>query len=167
MADPSDDRTRNAIATMTEPASLRQVMKNAEARKRDDLYWLAFQRLCEVLARSANDGGDDPIIWRLERSVHAFEELRGGRPASRTRQMMKRRGAVGTIKQWLTYDKPTDGYSALVKAGLWHLLGEAIPFDFPERFTESELAVARYRIEDAKQGRISQPFLPSARHSLF
>jgi hypothetical protein len=74
---------------------------------------------------------------------------------------MKRRGSVGTIKLWLTYDKPTDGYAALVKAGLWHLLGEAIPLDFPEQFTEAEMAVARHRIADAKQGRISEPFLPS------
>jgi hypothetical protein len=74
--------------------------------------------------------------------------------------MMKRRGSVDTIKQWLTRDKPTDGYIALVRSGLWHLLGEAIPLDYPEQFTAEELAVARYRIEDAKQGRVSEPFLP-------
>ena len=71
--------------------------------------------------------------------------------------MMKRRGSVGTIKQWLTYTQPTDGYAALVKAGLWHLLGEAIPLDFPGHFTKDELAVARYRVADAKKGRIAEP----------
>ena len=75
--------------------------------------------------------------------------------------MMKNRGAVGTIKQWLTYKNPTPGYIALVEAGHWDLLGEAIPLDFPERFTEGEIAVPRYRIAEAKEGRISDPFLPS------
>jgi hypothetical protein len=149
MTDASEARMLSAIAAMTDPAALRQVMKNATAKKREDLYWLAFQRLCNVLGLAAHDPTDE-IVWRLERCVHAFEELRGGRPASRTRQMMKRRGSVGTIKQWLTYTQPTDGYAALVKAGLWHLLGEAIPLDFPGHFTKDELAVARYRVADAK-----------------
>ena len=74
--------------------------------------------------------------------------------------MVSRRGPVGTIKQWLTYKEPTDGYAALVKAGLWYLLGEAIPLDFQDRFTQTELAIAEYRINDAKQGQISTPFLP-------
>jgi hypothetical protein len=160
ITDPSTAKMLAAISAMTDPNGLRQVMKNAQVKKREDLYWCAFSRLCDVLGRAAHDP-TDPIVWRLERSVHAFEELRGGRPATRTRQMMKRRGSVGTIKQWLTYSKPTEGYTALVKAGLWQLLGEAIPLDFPERFTDDELAVARYRITDAKQGRVSEPFLPS------
>jgi hypothetical protein len=74
--------------------------------------------------------------------------------------MIKSRGAVGTVKQWLTYDEPSKGYIVLVDAGLWDLLAEAIPLDFPERFTEDEMAVAHYRIADAKLGRVSDPFLP-------
>ena len=134
-------------------------MENAKSQSRNDLYWLAFQRLCHILGLST-DGISDPITFRLERSVRAFEELRGGRPASRTRQMMARRGSVGTIKQWLTYDAPTEGYRALVVAGLWDLLGEAIPLDFPAEFTSDEINIARYRIDDAKIGRVSQPFRP-------
>jgi hypothetical protein len=75
--------------------------------------------------------------------------------------MIRNRGAVGTVKQWLTYGEPSKGYIALVDSGLWDLLGEAIPLDFPERFTEGEIAVARYRIADAKEGRVSNPFLPT------
>jgi hypothetical protein len=71
---------------------------------------------------------------------------------------------VGTIKQWLTYDKPTEGYVAFVEAGHLDLLGEAIAFDFPELFTEKEIGIARYRIADAKEGRVSEPFLPTLRH---
>jgi hypothetical protein len=146
---------------MTDPAALRQVMQNARAKQREDRYWFAYERLCEVLGQKDREQSD-PIVWRFERSVHAFEELRDGRRASRTRQMMKRRGPVGTIKQWLTYAQPTDGYVALVNAGFWHLLGEAIPLDFPGRFTDDEMAVARYRIADAKEGHVSDPFLPSS-----
>ncbi|MGH7071465.1 MAG: hypothetical protein ACREFO_15825 [Acetobacteraceae bacterium] len=160
--DPGAAKMRSAIAHMTDSKGLRQVMENARARKRDGLYWCAFERLCEVLGRAAYDPGD-PALWRLERTVHAFEELRDSRPASRTRQMMGRRRAMGTIKQWRTYGRPTDGHASLVKAGLRHLLGEAIALDFPDRFTENEIAVARYRIADAKQGRVSEPFLPTGR----
>ena len=71
---------------------------------------------------------------------------------------------MGTIKEWLTRREPTDGYVALVDAGHWDLLGEVIPLDFPERFTEDEISVARYRIADAKDGRVSEPFLPTLRH---
>jgi hypothetical protein len=153
-----DSKTRQLIAAMTEPAALRQFMKNAIAKGRDDLRKLAFQRLCDVQAKP---DPNDPIVWRLERSVLASEEVHG-RPATYTRRMIKSRGAVGTIQQWLTYDEPSKGYIALVEAGLWGLLGEAIPLDFPDRFTEGEIAVARYRIADAKEGRVSKPFLPGS-----
>jgi hypothetical protein len=43
-----DSKTRRLIATMTEPAALRQFMKNASARNKEDLRKLAFQRLCDV-----------------------------------------------------------------------------------------------------------------------
>jgi hypothetical protein len=54
----------------------------------------------------------------------------------------------------------------LVEAGLWHLLGEATPLDFPEQFTDREMAGAQYRIGDAKQRRVSDPFLPAVRTQL-
>jgi hypothetical protein len=158
MNDADDLKTRQMIAAMTDPAALRQFMKNANAKKREDLYWLAFKRLCEV---QATHDPSDPIVWRLERSIRASEEVRGVKYASYTHRMMKNRGAVGTTKKWLTYRNPTPGYVALVEAGHWDLLGEAIPLDFPERFTERELEVARYRVADAKQGRVSEPFLPA------
>jgi hypothetical protein len=74
MVDSPDAKMQSAIAAMTDPAALRQVMKNATAKKREDLHWLAFQRLCDVLGQAAHDPAN-PIAWRLERSVHAFEEL--------------------------------------------------------------------------------------------
>jgi hypothetical protein len=158
MNDAKELKTRQMIDAMTDPAALRQFMKNANAKKREDLYSLTFKRLCEV---QATHDPSDPIVWRLERSIRASEEVRGVKYASYTHRMVKNRGAVGTIKKWLTYKTPTPGYIALVEAGHWDLLGEAIPLDFPERFTEAESAVARYRIADAKQGRVSEPFLPA------
>jgi hypothetical protein len=160
MSDAIEARKRDTTTHMTEAAGLRQVMKNARTAEREDLYRFAFERLCQVFGKSADDP-TDPIAWRLEQSVCAFEESQGGRRASRTRPMVDRRGSVGTTKRWLTYREPSKGYIALADAGLWRLLGEAIPLDFPAYFTDHEIAVARYRIADAEQGRVSDPFLPA------
>jgi hypothetical protein len=153
------DHMKTIIARMNDPTGLRQFMKNALLKQSSDLHWIAFERLCEVLGRNANDPMD-AIVWRLEQSVCAFEQLRNGRRASRTRNMIKSRGSLGTIKQWLTYDRPRDGYITLVGAGRWHLLGEAIPLDFSDRFTNREMLVADYRISKAKVGEVAEPFLP-------
>ena len=74
MNDANDLKTQQMIAAMTDPAALRQFMKNANTRGREDLYWRAFKRLCEV---QATHDPNDPIVWRLERSIHASEEVRG------------------------------------------------------------------------------------------
>jgi hypothetical protein len=153
-------KMQGAIADMTDPKGLRQVMKNARNKKREDFYRLALQRLCEVQGNAADDPSD-PIVRRVMISVYAREELRGGRRATRTRQMLETLGPVDTTKQWIEYGKPTDPYVVLVEAGLWHLPGEAIPLDFPERLTDGEIAVVRYCIADAKRGRVSDPFLPA------
>jgi hypothetical protein len=120
MHDIGDLKTRQLIAAMQDPAVLRQFMKNAGVKKREDLRKLAFQRLCEV---QVTHDPNDPLVWRSERSVLASEEVQG-RPATYTRRMIRNRGAVGTIKRWLTYGEPSKGYIALVEAGLWDLLGE-------------------------------------------
>jgi len=167
MNDAGKAKTLSAIQSMTDATGLRQVMKNAQNQGHVDLYKAAFRRRCEVLGQVAH-GPSDTVARRLEATVCAIEDIRGGRSACRTRPMIKRRGAVGTIKQWLTYKDPIEGYRALVLTGLWDLLGEAIPLDFPEQFTDNEIAVARYRLADAKQGRISEPFLPALKSgSLF
>ncbi len=131
------------------------MMKNAKVAGRADLHQQAFVRLCEVESRQAGDS----ITVRLMQAVQALEEVRGTR-AARTRAMLARHGAIHVIKAWLTYKVPTEGYEGLVKAGLWRLLGEAVALDFPDRFTEEDLKVARYRIDEAKQGRVAEPFLP-------
>ena len=78
---------------MSDIKALRNLMANAKRLERDDVYWLAFKRLCSLEGMAF----DDPLERDFYDVLNAYEELlteKNGRTtkASRTRQKLKNKG---------------------------------------------------------------------------
>ncbi len=106
------------IEQMADRDALRNLMENAKRLERDDIYWLAFKRLCSLEGMAY----DDPLERDFYDVLNAYEELlteKHGRTtkASRTRQKLKNKGVEQCLIDWALGDS-TDGFRLLVEKGL-------------------------------------------------
>ncbi len=90
------------IEQMADRDGLRNLMENAKRLERDDIYWLAFKRLCSLEGMAY----DDPLERDFYDVLNAYEELlteKHGRTtkASRTRQKLKNKG----VEQGLSFSR--------------------------------------------------------------
>uniref|UniRef100_UPI000E716597 hypothetical protein n=1 Tax=Teichococcus vastitatis TaxID=2307076 RepID=UPI000E716597 len=121
----SDVNSRPDLSRMTGPESLRRYMAYQEQQGRQDLYWAAFRRLCEIEGR-AHDGPLETDFWR---AIIAGEELlqrkHGKRVLlSRTRQKIGRVGILKTVEDLVQKKTASDGFALLVEGGLHDLTAE-------------------------------------------
>ena len=134
------------IEQMADRDALRNLMENAKRLERDDIYWLAFKRLCSLEGMAY----DDPLERDFYDVLNAYEELlteKHGRTtkASRTRQKLKNKGVEQCLIDWALGDS-TDGFRLLVEKGLPELTAEYLVVKHATRFPEAAVKAARERL---------------------
>lgn len=132
---------------MTDPAKVRQLMKNAERLNATELAAACRRRLFEL---SGVDEAD-PLDRRLWQAVAALEETlreKHGRTqvAGYTRRKIRDDGAVATLSGWALKPKVTEGFTALVAACMAEFTGEYVVAQFPDRFEPHVVEAARARL---------------------
>ena len=124
-------------------------MANAKRLKRDDVWWEAFKRLCELEGM----GQTDPLHRDFYKMLAAYEELlteKHGRTtrASRTRQKLKNKGVVQCLEDWAVSSATTQGFELLIQNDLAELTGEYLVLKYPDRFSYKAITAARIRLAE-------------------
>lgn len=141
------------LKKLSDETALRTFMGNAKRLKRDDLFWAAFERLCNVQARPHAD----PVVTDFWKAIAALEELlfieHGRRlKAMRTRKKVKEQGEEKCLIDWVLGKQETKGFRMLVEAGLSDLTGESIVVRHADRFPEHVVQAARVRLVGVENG---------------
>ena len=144
-----DDR----IKKLKTPKECEIFSRNAVAQERPELAAEAKQRAIEI--RAAEYGATSDAERECLEAIYAYEEilfLKHGRrvKASRTWQMIKRRGIIAAIEQAVDRSDGTAGFSALKEVGLENFAFEAVILRHRTLF--SERAVDRSRDRMAQFG---------------
>ena len=134
------------ITRITDEGALRNLMSNARRLEREDVYWLAFRRLCALEGMSL----DDPLERDFYDVLNAYEELlteKNGRTtkANRTRQKLKNKGVEQCLIDW-AIGPPTDGFKLLTEKGLQELTAEHLVVKYESRFPAAAVEAAKKRL---------------------
>ncbi|PMO30781.1 hypothetical protein BCT12_18325 [Vibrio breoganii] len=86
-------------------------------------------------------------------AVYAYEEVlsqRNGKRtrASRTWQMIERRGVIGAVETAVNRPDETQGYTALAEIGLEEYAFEAVILKFPELFSKAAVEKSQERMSN-------------------
>ncbi len=124
-------------------AALRRAIKTAEEFGLADV--VRQLRFCTVSPASfAADAAPEEVRDRVARGMSALSAM--GHSLSRTRQMLKKYGAVETLNRIAQYPESTRNFERLREAGLEDLTAEAIVLDYPQLFSEQAITVAHERL---------------------
>ncbi len=136
------------IARLKTPEDCEQFAKNVES-EHPDLARLARRRAVEL--RALKYGAKTEVEREALQCIYAFEEARsqetGKRArANRTWQSITKNGILPTVDKVVARRKATEGYDALVAAGLEDFTFEAVVLKFPDHFSTEAVAQARLRL---------------------
>ena len=136
------------ISSYTDPKQLETLMKNAKQQGREDVYLEALRRRCELVGLNY----DDPLERDFQSMLTAYEELLSVKnkrrtAATRTRQKLKNKGVVECLEDWARSYNETDGFKALVAAGLAELTGEYLVTRYPDRFSAEAVRRAKDKLQ--------------------
>jgi hypothetical protein len=135
------------IEKLMVPKELRNVMNNAKTQNRDDIYWVAFRRLCALEGMNHND----PLHRDFYQVLAAYESLltqKNARTtkANRTRQKLSRHSVEKCLEDWALSSTPTQGFNLLVSAGLSELTAEYLVVKYADRFEPHVVKAAQQRL---------------------
>jgi hypothetical protein len=138
------------IAKLTSPESCDKLARNLEAKGKLDLAVLARRR--GIHLRAEKHGAQSAAEREAIQAVLAYEQAlfrKHGRTvrASRTWDMIKRRGIIATVEHLVTRTDETMGYKAVIAMGLPEMAFEAVVIRHPQLFTLEALQRARERLE--------------------
>jgi hypothetical protein len=119
-------------------------------KKYPDLAQEALRRKIELLASAY--GAKSAAEKEALQAIYAYEEVltaRNGRKtyASRTWQMVKRRGIIGAVERAVNRKDETLGFTALVEMGMQDFAFEAIVIRYPDLFSQEAVARSKQRLE--------------------
>jgi hypothetical protein len=122
---------------------------NAKKRGRPDLAQEAKVRAVEL--KAAEYGAKSEAETEAIQAVYAYEEVlskkNGKRTrASRTWQMIKRRGIIESVERAVNRESVTQGYTLLAEMGLEDFAFEAVILRHPELFSDEAIAKSRQRL---------------------
>ena len=140
-----DDRVRN----LKTPQDCETFARNATDKGRPDLAAAARQRAIEL--RAAAYGAKSDAERECVEAIYAYEATlfakHGKRiRASRTWQMIKRRGIIAAVEQAVDRPDGTAGFSALKDAGLEKFAFEVVIARHPSLFSQSAVDRSRQRL---------------------
>lgn len=141
MPDPRVDRLKT-------PDDCEQFAKNVQA-SHPDLAVLARRRAVEL--RALQFGATTDVEREALQCIYAFEEARSQQTgkrarASRTWQSIQRNGILPTVDRVVARRTATEGYDALVEAGMEDFTFEAVVLKYPESFSPEAVAQAQRRL---------------------
>ena len=101
--------------------------------------------------RAEKYGAKSEVEREALRCVYAFEEARSQQTgkrahANRTWQSIQRNGILATVDRVVARRTATEGYDALVEAGMEDFTFEAVVLKYPEVFSAEAVARARERL---------------------
>jgi hypothetical protein len=136
------------VARLKTPEDCEQFAKNVQAQH-PDLAKAARRHGVEL--RSLHYGAKSEVEREALRCIYAFEEARSqetGRRAraSRTWQSIVKHGIIPTVEKVVSRKAATEGYDALVKAGLEDFTFEAVVLKFQEYFSAEAIERAKGRL---------------------
>lgn len=142
MSDPRITRLKN-------PEECEQFAKNVEV-EHPPLAKLARRRAVEL--RALGFGATTEVEREALQCIYAFEEARSQQTgkrarANRTWQSITKNGILPTVDKVVARRKATEGYDALVEAGLDDFTFEAVVLRFPEHFSVDAIQQAKLRLE--------------------
>ena len=145
-----DDR----IKRIKTPEDCEKFARNAIERDRPDLAVEAGRRAIEL--RAEKQGAQSAAEKEALQAVYAYEEVltkKNGRRtrASRTWQMIKRRGIIEAMERAVNRSAETQGYTALVEMGLEEFAFEAVILRYPELFSKEAVAKSEERLNSWKK----------------
>ncbi|MFT4793817.1 MAG: hypothetical protein ACI9ZM_001972 [Paracoccaceae bacterium] len=148
MADNS--RIFAAIEVQTDPAKLRALMANARRKSVVDVYAAAFRRLTDI-APEEEPGTVEYDFWKGIAAVEQtlLEERGKAVRATRTRQMVRKHGVIGTLGKLVTAKADDDGFDQIMARDLPELTGEAVVIKHSSAFEPEIIAAARARLARA------------------
>ena len=125
--------------------------RNAEKRGRPDLAREAKIRAVEI--RAEDYGSKSEAESEAIQAVYAYEEVlskkNGKRTrASRTWQMIKRRGIIESVERAVNRESVTQGYTLLAEMGLENFAFEAVILRHPGLFSDEAIAKSRQRLSE-------------------
>ena len=124
-------------------AALRKAIKLAEEFGKT----VGANELRKYLVDPTSFAGDAAPVEVRERVAQGMGALRAmGHRLSRTEQMLKRHGVIGTINRIGINPKASDNFERLRGVNLVHLTAEAIVLDYPHLFDSKAIAIARKRL---------------------
>ena len=140
-----DDRVKK----LKTPKECETFARNAVAQGRADLAAESRQRAIEL--RAAAYGATSDAERECLEAIYAYEEIlfdkHGKRvKASRTWQMIKRRGIIAAIEQAVDRPDGTAGFTALKNVGLENFAFEAVILRHAALFSESAVERSRQRM---------------------
>lgn len=144
------DKILDQIARCSEPALLKQWIKNAQRQGNMTVERAARLRLYEILP-SATPGTLEYDVWQ---SIYALEDLEGANKGKtvrlqRTRTMIRDKKEVGTVAHLVTKRTASAGFQMLLDYELPERTFEALVLKHPDKFDEAIAAAARNRLENA------------------
>ena len=143
-----DDSIRRTLAT---PEECEQLAVNVEARGKPELA-LEARRLAIEL-RAAAHGAKTAAEREALEAVYAYERamsvLKSKKTrASRTWQMIERRGIIQAVEVVVSRSAESAGYTTLVKMGLEKMAFEAVVLRHPDVFSAEAVARSKQRLRE-------------------
>ncbi|GGZ72100.1 hypothetical protein GCM10008101_27920 [Lysobacter xinjiangensis] len=137
------------VERLRTPEHCEAFARNARKLGRADLALEARQRAVEL--RAAAYGAASVAEKECLEAIYAYEDIlseKHGRRvrASRTWQMIKRRGIIAAIEQAVDRSDGTAGFTALKEVGLDNYAFEAVILRHPQLFSDSAVDRSRKRM---------------------
>lgn len=147
------DDSEELIGKLRTPEGAEQFAKNVGDR-RPELAKRALRRAVQMRAEAK--GAASEVERACFEAVYAYEwarsqsEKRNFR-ASRTWQMIDRRGIIPAVEVLVCKDSPPVGYTTLIDLGLDDLAFEAVVLKYPEHFSAQAVERSRSRLNEARR----------------
>lgn len=142
--------TDERIARLTTPEACEQFAVNVEERGKPELALAARRRAVEL--RAAAHGAATVAEREALEAVYAYERVlstkRGRKTrASRTWQMIDRRGIIPAVEHVVKRSAESTGYTALVEMGLQDMAFEAVVLRHPGVFSAEAVQRSKERLQ--------------------
>lgn len=142
------------VLKMKTPEECENLAKNAD-KKNPEIARQARRRAVEL--RAATYGAKSDAEREALEAVFAVEAVKSTKSrrahASRTWQSIKKHGILPTVERVVARTKETEGYTALVAAGMDDFTFEAVVLRHPALFSAETVNRARQRMSERSEGK--------------
>lgn len=95
----------------------------------------------------------ETMVRDIENAIDEYEKITGY-VATRTRQMIDRKGYEKALSDLMINSKIQQGLRTLANSGKSNLTFEAIALNYPDQFSEKVREVAEWRLDMAAKGEL-------------